>query len=315
MRSPLSLKKSTPEIVASTKGDSRLFKKILSFGYYWPTMEADSLSFVRKCQACQLLRNQTRAPTVVLHNLSTPWPFHTWAFDMVGPLNSPSWRLNWILAAIKCYTKWVEVVALKKASASAVTNFIRENVIHRFGIPKQLLSDNGSLFINSATHQLCEEYGIDYIKSTPYYPQGNGQREATNRTLLRILSKMIYEKPKRWSDFLSIVLWAYQTSKRTSTHAMPFSLVYGAEVVVPVIVVPSALLAFTSKILDLDSLTYDVETLEERTRIRKKSGKCIKTKSAEPITKRSSLTLSKLEIWYLRPRDTFKRGWVLPSCS
>lgn len=64
--------------------DSRLFKKILQLGYYWPTMEADSLSFARKCQAFQLLRNQTLAQVVELYSLSMPWPFHTWTFDLVG---------------------------------------------------------------------------------------------------------------------------------------------------------------------------------------------------------------------------------------
>lgn len=63
---------------------------------------------------------------------------------------------------------------------------------------------------------------------------------------------------------LSLVLWAYRTSKRTSTRATPFSLVYGAETVVLVeVAVPSARLALASKILNPDSRTYDVETLEE----------------------------------------------------
>lgn len=95
----------------------------------------------------------------------------------------------------------------------AVTNFIRENVIYRFGIPKRFLSDNGTPFVNSEVRQLCEEYVIDYIKSTPYYPQGNGQPEATNKSLLKILSTIVYEEPKIWLDFLSLVLWAYRTSK------------------------------------------------------------------------------------------------------
>lgn len=147
----------------------------------------------------------------------------------------------------------------------AVANFIRENVIYRFGIPKRLSSDNGTPFVNFETRHLCEEYGIDHIKSTPYYPQGNGQAEATNKTLLRILSRMVYEEPKRWSDHLPLVLWAYRTSKRTSTQATPFSLIYGTEAVVPVeIDVLSARLALASKVLDPERRAYDVEVLEER---------------------------------------------------
>lgn len=80
---------------------------------------------------------------------------------------------------------------------------------------------------------------------------------------------MVSEELKMWSDFLSLVLWAYHTSKRTLTQVTLISLVYGAEVVVLVeIVVPSARLALASasKVLDPDGRAYDVETLEKKRR-------------------------------------------------
>lgn len=70
--------------------------------------------------------------TQPIHSLA----FHKWAFDLVEPINPPSREFNWILVATECYAKWVEEIALKKASALAVANFIRENVIYRFSIPK-----------------------------------------------------------------------------------------------------------------------------------------------------------------------------------
>lgn len=51
---------------------------------------------------------------------------------------------------------------------------------------------------------------------------------------------MVYEEPKQWVDFLSLVLWAYRTSEHTVTQAAPFSLIYEAEAIDPVkIMVPS----------------------------------------------------------------------------
>lgn len=81
--------------------------------------------------------------------------------------------------------------------------------------------------INFYIREVCEQYGADHVKSTPYYPQGNGQVEATNKTLLIILSLMVYDEPKRWVDFISLVLSAYQTSKRTSTKLLFFHLSIG----------------------------------------------------------------------------------------
>lgn len=88
----------------------------------------------------------------------------------------------------ECYRKWVEAIALKRATGPVVANFIRSNILCRFGIPKRILSDNSPSFVNSHVKELCKRHGVDHVKSTPYYPQGNGQAEATNKTLLRILS-------------------------------------------------------------------------------------------------------------------------------
>lgn len=90
------------------------------------------------------------------------------------------------------YTKWVKAVTLRRATGAAVGNFIYDNIVYRFGIPKRIISDNGTPFINTYILQLTEEYGVNHVKSSPYYPQRNGQDEATNKTLIRVLSRMVY---------------------------------------------------------------------------------------------------------------------------
>lgn len=62
-------------------------------------------------------------------------------------------------------------IALKRASGPAVANFIRDDIFCRFGIPKLILSDNVTPFINSYIRDLCEQYRVDHVKSVPYYPQ------------------------------------------------------------------------------------------------------------------------------------------------
>lgn len=69
------------------QGGFRLAKQVMHVGYYWPTMEADLLSFARRCQSCQLYGNIIHAPVVELHILATPWPFCTCAIDFVGTIS------------------------------------------------------------------------------------------------------------------------------------------------------------------------------------------------------------------------------------
>ena len=108
----------------------------------------------------------------------------------MGPINPSSNGYIWILVATKYFTKWVEAIPLKKATGAAIANFVREHIITRFGIPKRLISDNGTSFINKGMKGLTEAYYIKHGWSTPYYPQGNGQVEATNRVMLKILKKI-----------------------------------------------------------------------------------------------------------------------------
>ncbi|KAL6176890.1 hypothetical protein ACLB2K_053522 [Fragaria x ananassa] len=67
---------------------------------------------------------------------------------------------------------------------------------------------------------MLKGYGVKHRKSTPYYPQGNGQAEATNKTLLRILSKMVFEYEKGWSTHLPDALWAYHKQRQQAEENM-----------------------------------------------------------------------------------------------
>lgn len=112
---------------------------------------------------------------------------------------------------------------------------------------------------------MCEQYWVDHVNSSHYYLQGNGLADAS-KTLLRILSRTVYEEPKRWADFISILLWAYRPSKLTSTQAQPFFLVCEVESIVPIeVMVSSAHVALASKASGSHSSIQDVEALERIT--------------------------------------------------
>ena len=100
----------------------------------------------------------------------TPWPFHTWGLDLVGPINPSSRGYIWILVATEYFTKWAEVVPLRKATGGAVTNLIKENIIVRFRLPHRIINDNGTPFVNSDVRMMLEFYQVKHHWSSPYYP-------------------------------------------------------------------------------------------------------------------------------------------------
>ena len=76
--------------------------------------------------------------------------------------------------------------------------------------------------------------GITNRYSTPAYPQGNGQVEAVNKVIVSGLKKRLDDAKGRWVEELPHVLWAYRTTPRRSTEETPFSMSYGAKVVIPI---------------------------------------------------------------------------------
>ncbi|CAL2231673.1 unnamed protein product [Prunus armeniaca] len=258
------------------QGMKKLYRQLLSVGYYWPTMKNDAYDFVKRCHTCQVHANLSHKPPTLLQDMRTPWPFHTWGLDLIGTIHPPSDSYIWILTATEYFTKWVEAVPLRKATGAAVANFIRENIVCKFGIPYKIVTDNGTPFVNKQVSSTLSGYGIKHRRSTPYYPQGNGQAEATNKTLLRILSKMVYEYEGGWSVHLPDALWAYRTSSRSATGFSPYSLVYGSDAISPVeITIPTARTAAVND-LEWDTKScsewrlLDLEALDEKRAVAEK---------------------------------------------
>ena len=88
-------------------------------------------------------------PASVMNPIIKPWPFRGWAMDMIGQINSPSSKGHqWVLAVMDYFTKWVEAVLMRLVASKDVINFIKEHIIHRFGIPQTITTDGGSVFIS-----------------------------------------------------------------------------------------------------------------------------------------------------------------------
>ena len=67
-------------------GGQSLSKKILRQGYFWPTMNEDSMEFVRKCDKCQRFSKIQRAAPNELKQMQSSWSFAVWGIDLIGSL-------------------------------------------------------------------------------------------------------------------------------------------------------------------------------------------------------------------------------------
>ena len=153
--------------------------------------------------------------------------------DIVGPLPTAPAQKKFLLVATDYFSKWVEAEPYASIKDKDVTKFIWKNIICRFGIPQTIIADNGPQFDSIAFRNFCSELNIRNSYSTPRYPQSNGQAEATNKTLINALKKMLEQAKGKWVEELLGVLWAYRTTPGRPTGNTPFALAYGMDAIIP----------------------------------------------------------------------------------
>ncbi|KAL5539172.1 hypothetical protein UlMin_044785 [Ulmus minor] len=188
----------------------------------------------RKSGKCQRFSAIPRQAPEDLTTVTSPWPFAKWGIDLIDPLPTARRQLKYAVVAIDYYTKWVEAEALAKITEQNVTTFIWKNIVCRFGVPHELVSDHGTQFKNEKLQSICDRLGIIKVFSSPAHPKSNGQVEAVNKTIKQTLKKKLEKSKGAWVDKLPLVLWAYRTSFRAATGETPFSLAYGVEAIIPI---------------------------------------------------------------------------------
>ncbi|XP_027368366.1 uncharacterized protein LOC113874337 [Abrus precatorius] len=224
-------------------------KKILRAGYYWLAMETDYFQHAKTCHKCQTYADNVNVPPTTLNVLSSPWPFLMWGIDVIGPIEpKASNGHRFILVAIDYFTKWVKAASYASVTRNVVVKFIKRDLICRYGTPSKLITDNGTNLNNKMMKELCDNFKIRHHNSSPYRPKMNGAVEAANKNIKKIIQKMVVTY-RDWHEMLPFTLHGYRTSVCTSIGAIPYSLVYGMEVVLPIEVeIPSLRVLMETKL-------------------------------------------------------------------
>jgi transposase InsO family protein len=172
-----------------------------------------------------------------------------------------------MLVAVNKFTKWVEAAPVTTHDFTAAINFIK-SIVFRFGVPHNIITDNGTKFISKEFKSYCESMGIKLKFVSVAHPKTNGQVEKANGLICNGIKKRLLAPLKKakhaWVDELPSVLWSLRTTPNAATQETPFFLVHGAEAVLPVEITHEAprIVAY-DKTTSTEALQDDVDALDE----------------------------------------------------
>nr|GEX03602.1 reverse transcriptase domain-containing protein [Tanacetum cinerariifolium] len=173
---------------SSSGGTRSIVAKALQIRYYWPTIHKDARALIRACQDCQ-----------------------------EGP-----GKVKFMIVAIDYFTKWIKAKPVATITDNQVKKIVWDNIVCRFGVPGEIIYDDGKQFRYNSFKDWCEKLCICQHFASVKHPQANGLVERANRILGEGIKATLDARSKNLMEEISRVLWAYSTMIKSSNGDTPF---------------------------------------------------------------------------------------------
>ena len=202
--------------------------------FYWRGLRKDVKLWCTQCDVCASHKMPCKSPRAPMKTYNIGAPMERIAIDVMGPLPTTDRDNKCILVVSDYFTKWTEVYPMPNQEAGTVADIVVREFISRFGLPRQLHTDQGRNFESRLFQEMCKILEIEKTRTTPLRPQSDGMVERFNRTLEAMLSKFVQESQKDWDLYLPLLMLAYRSSVHESTGFTPNEMMLGREVLLPV---------------------------------------------------------------------------------
>lgn len=200
--------------------------------YYWPGMKKSIANHVHKCLECQRYKPTNQKSAGLYQTPVQSQRFEVLSMDLFGPLPETSDGYKWIFIVEDTTSKWIELFPLTIASAENCAKCLIDEIILRYGVPRRVISDNGTQFVSAIMQQVAYHLGFKQSLTPAYHPESNPV-ERKNRDLKTQLSILVEEDHTQWKEKLPPIRFSLNTARSMSTGYTPAYLTFGRELRCP----------------------------------------------------------------------------------
>ena len=203
--------------------------------FHWPGMTIQVKRYCKSCHVCAVSKDTVVSPTAPMMS-SDMSNIEVWGkvcMDFMGPLPTTERGNRFIIVLQDYVTKWVEVKAVPDTTSATVEEFLMNDVFCRFGIPAEMVSDNGTQLTSVSFRSFCQKLGIRQRFTSIAHPMSD-PAERMMRTLQNMMRCYVKENQSDWDLILPNCVFAYRTSRHSTTGYSPAEALMGRQPRLPI---------------------------------------------------------------------------------
>ena len=225
--------------------------------FYWPGMMEDTVRHIRQCERC--LRFKALPDKAPMENVDATYPMELVHMDYLTIKANEGGKDVHILVITDHFTRYVQAIFTSLQTAKCTAQNLWDKFIVHYGLPEEILTDQGCNFESDLLKALCEIAQVKKIRTSGYHPQTNGQCEHFNATLINMLGTLPDKPKSTWREQVPTLVHAYNCTRNNATGFSPYYLMFGQKPCLPID------LLFGTNTADLkgNSITY-IENLKKQ---------------------------------------------------
>ena len=214
--------------IAGHAGVERTFDRLVQQGHHWPYMREHVKYYIKNCSFCQKMSYLKTPIHTTPFTTAAYAPMQRQNWDSIGPLTLTTGETCHILVAIDCHSRWVELWLIPDVEMATVRLPMLQH-FGRYGNPAQILTDNGTQFINGTVTELLQMINLQHITVLAYSKEENSIVERMNKEVMRHLRALVYEHSENENieELLPSVQRIINANRNEANQTSPAEMLFG----------------------------------------------------------------------------------------